>query len=82
MTGNKDPFTLAVNVCFCIFKNNRSNDKETQMQRMGLIYTFSTSTSTPPQTQCYSLMETQTKILTLIETQAKMLTLKLTVNGP
>ena len=29
MTGNKSPFTLDVNVCVCIFKKNRSNDKET-----------------------------------------------------
>ena len=60
----------------------RSNDKETQMQRIGLIYTFSASMSTSLQTQCLSLMEMQTKMLTLMETQTKMLTLTLTVNGP
>ena len=32
--GNYDPFTLSVNICVCVFENNRSNGNKMQMQRM------------------------------------------------
>ena len=34
--GAVSPFTLDVSVCVCVFENNGSNGKKTQMQRMGL----------------------------------------------